>query len=86
MLDFLCYTAFLALAAAFILCLMNKWGVLEWLQVHAPSDFLNELFRCKFCCSWWVSVLLAVPLSLIQGQAELLLLPFFTTVITKELW
>ena len=84
--EFVSWVAVIALMAAFLLGLANKWGWIEWLQVHAPNDFLHDLFSCKFCCSWWVSVLISLTLCVASGEWLLLCAPFFTTVITRELW
>jgi len=85
-LDFVCWCAVVALASAFALSLARKWGVIEWLQVHAPTEFLGKLFSCKFCLSWWVSVGISVILWLAVGQAALLLAPICSTLIARELW
>ena len=74
------------LLAAFVLSLLNKWRILEWLQIHSPNEFLHKLFMCKFCCSWWVGVLVSAIWAVASGQYELFAIPFFSTVITKELW
>ena len=83
---FVLWAEIVAVAAAFLLGLASKWGILEWLQIHAPSDFLHELFSCKFCCSWWVSLAISLTLCVVTGNWWLILLPFCTTVITRELW
>ena len=75
-----------AFAAAFLLGLANKWGWIEWLQVHAPNAFFEKLFNCKFCCSWWVSVLISLTLCVVTGQVSLLAIPICSTIITRELW
>ena len=75
-----------SLSAAFVLGLAVKWKILEWLQVNAPNEFFGKLFNCKFCCSWWVSVLISLTLCVVTGQAFLLLVPFCSTVIVRELW
>ena len=84
--EFACWVAVVALAAAFMLGLAVKWGALEWLQIHAPNDFFGKLFNCKFCCSWWVSVLISLTLCVATGQWILLAVPLCSTVITRELW
>ena len=84
--DFVCWVAVVSLVAAFLLSLAVKWGILEWLQVHAPNDFLAKLFNCKFCCSWWVSVVISLTLCVATGQWNLLAVPFCSTVIARELW
>ena len=83
---FVCYAVAVALSAAFLLGLAHKWGWIEWLQVHAPNDFLYKLFSCKFCCSWWVSVVISLTLCVTTGDWWLLLAPVCSTVIARELW
>ena len=75
-----------SLAAAFFLSLMDKWGVLQWLQVHSPYEWLNELFRCRFCCSFWVLAVVSAILFFGAGDIRMLFIPFFATPLTKLLW
>lgn len=84
--EFVCWVAVVALVAAFLLALAVKWGVMEWLQVHAPNDFFGKMFNCKFCCSWWVSVIISLPLSIVTGMWVLVLVPICSTLIARELW
>ena len=83
---FICWVAVVTLAAAFLLSLSVKWKWLEWLQVHAPNEFFEQMFNCKFCCSWWVSVLISLTLCVATGQIALLAVPICSTVIVRELW
>lgn len=84
--EFVCWAAVISTVAAFVLALLQKWGLLEWLQVHAPNDFFGKLFNCKFCCSWWVSVIISLTLSVVTGVWALALVPFCSTLIARELW
>jgi len=84
--NFACWVAIIALCAAFVLSLAKKWGILEWLQVHAPCDFLYNLFMCKFCCSFWVSMAISLTLSVVTGNWLLMAAPVCTTIVTRELW
>lgn len=74
-----------ALVAAFLLALMDKWGILEWLQVHAPNEFLYKLFSCRFCCSFWMGLLVSVVLAIVMGQWYLLFCPIYSTILTRDL-
>lgn len=86
MLEFVCWIAVLAPAAAFLLALAQKWGWLEWLQVHAPNDFLYKLFSCHFCSTWWVCVVLALGALAVTGNWTLLIAPPCATMIALRLW
>lgn len=85
-LTFVCWIIVIALMASFFLGLAVKWGLIEFLQVHAPNDFLNRLFSCKFCCSFWMSVAICIGASIGTGDWILMLVPFCSTVIARELW
>lgn len=86
MVDFLSIVLLMAAGAAFILTLAEKWGWREWLMVHAPNEFLYRLFLCKFCCTWWVLVLLTICVVIIVRDAALLAVPVFATPIALRLW
>ena len=70
--SFLGTVVIVALAVAFFYTLMSKWGVWEYLQVHADawaskithkdSDLFNQLFSCVFCTTWWTSVIVCLVL------------------------
>lgn len=84
--EFISWVAIITLATAFILALAQKWKIVEWLQVHAPNDFLNELFSCKFCFSFHVSVIISLILALVTNEWLLLFVPICSTVVTCRLW
>ena len=73
-----------ALIAAFVLTLLRKWGVIEWVQIHG-NDFFSKMFNCDFCLSFWAGVALAILLAFITGNPALLLVPFCSTMITRYL-
>lgn len=82
--EFLCNVAIVALAAAFVITLGDKWGVIEWVQVHGNA-FFSEMFRCRFCLSWWVGVVLSLLISAMAGDPLLLFVPFCSTALTRIL-
>ena len=84
--EFACWVAVIALAAAFALGLATKWGIIEWLQIHAPNDFFEKMFNCKFCCSFWVGTIISLTLCVVTGVWWLMFAPICTTMITRNLW
>ena len=86
MCDFVCWVAVVGMIAAFVLSLADKWGIIEYLQIHAPNDFLNKLFSCPFCCSWWVGVAISLSLLLVTKEWFFLAVPLCSTILTRELW
>lgn len=84
MIAFAIHTILIAWLAAFLLCLLIKWGVVEWLQVHG-NDFFAKMSSCHFCLSWWAAVAVAAVAFAVTGDWSLLLCPFFSTVITRNM-
>ncbi len=82
--EFACWCIVVGLLAAWMLTLADKWGWCEWLQVHAPCDFLYKLFMCNFCCSYWLGCIISLTLFVIIGRWEMLIVPMISTMITRK--
>ena len=76
------YSVFVALVAAFVVALLKKWGVAEYMQVHGDR-FTSQLFSCDFCMSWWVSVVIAAGAVLLFNDLAFLLAPVLATPIAR---
>lgn len=74
----------IALFAAFILTLMRKWGIVEYVQVHG-NDFFVKMFNCDFCLSWWACVLMSLIALAFTWNPVFLFVPFCSTMITRGL-
>lgn len=73
-----------ALAASFVILLLKKWEVLEWLQVHG-SDLISRAAGCSLCMSWWTCVVMSVIVAVFIGEWLVLFVPFYATPITRLL-
>lgn len=86
--DFLFYylttAVIIACIAAFVLSLLYKWELIEYMQVHG-NDFVSKLASCNFCLSWWCCCLVAFTAFLATGETALLLTPFCATKLTQKL-
>lgn len=82
--EFVCIIIVVALIAAFVLTLLRKWGVIEWVQVHG-NEFFAKMFNCDFCLSWWACVLICFVALLITGNPVYWGVPFCSTMITRIL-
>lgn len=95
MLNFTLSILLVSLADAFAITLAKKWGIVEYLQVHADdwvyrltkidTNLLNQLFSCDFCMSWWISWFFSLILCMIQGDWMLVAVPFFATPLGRKL-
>jgi hypothetical protein len=82
--EFIFYVILVAMLAAFVLTLLRKWGVIEWVQVHG-NDFFAKMFSCDFCLSWWAGVLICFFALIFTGNPAFLGVPFCSTMITRVL-
>lgn len=81
----LIYSIVVALVAAFVVVLLKKWGVAEYMQVHGDR-FISQLFSCDFCMSWWASVfVMLLSVSFVGDNAVYLLAPVLATPIARYL-
>lgn len=85
MTEILVFGLVLALASSFVLTLGHKWGVVTWLQVHAPCDLLWRLFGCDFCMSWWCSVALASVWCAVSGDWWLMVSPVLSARLSANM-
>lgn len=74
----------IALAAAFIILLIGKLGLRDYIIERAPR-LISQLFSCDFCLSFWISLILAIILAAIFGEPDFLFTPIFSTPITRML-
>lgn len=84
MVTFIIWVLVVATVAAFLLTLLKKWGVIEYVQVHG-NDFFVKMFNCDFCLSWWACVLICFVALLITGNPVYMGVPFCSTMITRIL-
>lgn len=84
MMEFIIMTVIVALIASFVLCLMYKWGIVEYVQVHG-NEFFSKMFGCNFCMSWWICVIISIFVALICCKIVYLTIPILAVNITKKL-
>lgn len=83
--DIIIKSIILGLMVAWVIAFATKTGLREWAEVHAPCDLLNELIRCDFCLSWWLSLVFTFVLYLYDGFAwGILAVPFLSTMIARK--
>ena len=73
-----------ALVAAFVVLLVKKWGWAEWMQIHGDK-FLSKLFSCDLCMSFWAALFISFAFVYWYDDPIYILLPIFTTPVTRML-
>lgn len=76
--------ALVALMAAFIVLLVKKWGIAEWMQIHGDK-YLSKLFSCDLCMSFWAAMAVCLVLMCWNNDNTLIFVPMFTTPISRML-
>ena len=71
-----------AIGAAFVVLLMKKWGVTEWMQVHG-DDLISRMASCDFCLSFWVGTLLCCIAACVYDDPWLVFCGMFTSPLTR---
>ena len=80
----LVYSVIVALVAAFVVVLLKKWGVAEYMQVHGDR-FTSQLFSCDFCMCFWASVMIACVSTVFVDGAWMMAVPFLSTPLARYL-
>jgi len=69
---------------SWVVILMKKWGVIEWVQVHGNA-FFDKLVSCDYCLNWWLSWCVVVVALVVTDEWWLVGVPFFSTTIGRLL-
>ena len=84
MTELLFFIIIIALAAAFVVLLVKKWRIAEWMQIHGDA-FTSKLFSCDLCMSFWSAFIITLAVMCITDQTQLVFAPILTTPITRML-
>ena len=84
MVEYICILFAISSLASFVICLLDKWKFVEWVQING-NDFFAKMFSCHFCLSWWTNVIICILTAIALRDAYILLFPFLATNITKHL-
>ena len=70
MLNFVCIILLITLAAAWSRIVLDKFGILEWLEINLPGK-LSELVSCSFCSAFWFATIIGVGVFCINSTHPL---------------
>ena len=82
MMEILDIIVLVALAAAFVVLLVKKWGIAEYMQVHGDR-FTSKLFSCDLCMSFWACAIVSVAAVYFVDEWWVLTVPVFSTPLTR---
>lgn len=81
MINYICLIVLVALGVKFIRTLGEKWGIIEYLQAHAPNQFFYKLFSCEFCQSFWLSMIICGVLVCLGNSPIVMFVPIFSSCL-----
>lgn len=84
MVEMMMFVLAVAMFGAFVILLMKKLGIVEWMQIHGDK-VTSQLFSCDFCMSFWVSFILSLVLIVVFEERWMITIPFFSTPVTRYL-
>lgn len=70
--------------AAFVILFLKKIKVVRYMQERG-NEFISDLFSCDFCLSFWFSAIISVVMWLYFADSIFLIIPIFSTPITRIL-
>jgi hypothetical protein len=73
-----------ALLSTFLILVMEKWKVVEWVQVNGNRLF-SKMFSCILCLSFWMGFVVCVIYVIFTKDYISLLIPVFSAPITRKL-
>ena len=82
--EFVFIVFLVSLASAFVVLLVKKWGLNEWMQIHGDK-YIAQLFSCDLCMSFWAAVILSMAVALVTDCGIYMAVPIFSTPITRML-
>lgn len=84
MLNYAIYILLISLLCDFIIVVLDKFGILELLQV-SRYKLISKLANCKFCLGFWLSLIFSIVLVIIFKDIIFVFIPIFVAPIVKLL-
>ena len=82
MIEVLCAGLIVGCISQWLLVIATKWGIVDWLQIHAINDTMYKLASCYFCMSWWLSLILCGLYALYAHDVAYLLSAVVATIVS----
>ena len=70
---------------AFCILFIDKIGLRGYIVERSKIKILSKLFACDFCLSFWCSLIVSILLALVCQNYLFILIPLFSTPITRIL-
>lgn len=72
-----------ALFTAFIILLISKVGLRDYIVSTSRLKIISQLFSCDFCLCFWINLILCLILSIVTGNILCLALCIFSTPLAR---
>ena len=74
------------LSNATIITIADRWKILEFMQINAPTEVFHKLVSCTFCMGFWMAAFETLVIVFISMPPyEYFLIPLASATITKYL-
>lgn len=84
MLELLLDAVVVGLLATFLILIMEKTGVRQYLTEHSPK-LISEMFQCSFCLSFWQGAVIGLVMYVLFKDVRFLVAPCLSSPITRFL-
>ena len=89
LIQFFISTMLLALVVTFVILLLTKSGMRDFLRdkfaAHKDLELIAEAIDCDFCFGFWLSLAFSMCLLFITKDATWIMCPFLTSPIIRAL-
>ena len=74
--EFILMTLVIVGVSAWVITVLYKWGVLNYLYKKIEWPLFKKMLECDFCLSWWTCVLVSVVAFFFTLHVSTLFVPF----------
>lgn len=74
-----------AFASAFVIQVLEKWGLRDKWQVNCQVKLLAQMLSCDFCFGFWISVVFSVISAILFNNIGLIFIPIISAPLTRRI-
>lgn len=74
------------LSTCFVIIILHKFGVINYVQLRSNSDIVIKLSECDFCMSFWIGVIMILLRFIVIGfDIEYCIIPVLISPLARKL-